>query len=154
MDASPADVAVVADFSIGLGTYSAVVVSALSGARVIFLDFERIDQGQCNQPYFILHSLGPNRCVFYDFDSAKQAILDYVNNPESNPALGDTSSVLDFFDPFRDGKAGQRIGEYMGWYLEGLDKGLSRDDALCISTEKYADKWGEDKVLRGLSESE
>jgi hypothetical protein len=152
---SPVEVAGVSDFSIGLGTYSAVVVSALSGARVIFLDFERMDQqGQFNQPYFILHSLGPNRCVFYDFDSVKQAILEYINNPESNPALGDISSVLDLFDPFQDGKAKQRIGEYIGWYMEGSDNGFSRDDALCQATQKYAEKWGEDKVIRGLLKPE
>ena len=46
--------------------------------------------------------------------------------------------------------AALRIGEYMGWYLEALDSGVSRDDSLQIATENYANKWGKDKVVLGL----
>jgi hypothetical protein len=147
---SPADVAEAVDFSIGIGTYSAVVVSALKGARVLFVDNERLDQGKCKQPYYLLHSLGHNRCVFYEFDSVKRAILQYINDPESNPHLGDVSSILDLIDPFQDGRANERVGKYMGWYLEGLDNGLSRDDSLKLATKSYSQKWGEDKVVLGL----
>ena len=94
--------------------------------------------------------MGANRCVFYDFDSMKRAVWEYIANPKSNPDLGDVPPVLDHFDPFRDGKAGDRISEYISWYLEGLDKDLSRDDSLDLATQKYADKWGADKVIRGL----
>jgi hypothetical protein len=153
-EASPADIVSLVDFSIGIASYSAVVVSALKGARVLYIDLQRVDQGPCDKSHLCLQSLGPNRCVFYDFDSAKRAILGYFNDPESNPNLGDVSPVLDLFDPFRDGLAGQRIGEYMKWYMDGLDKGLNRDDSLLHATRKYASKWGEDKVVRGLSEPE
>jgi hypothetical protein len=146
--ASPADAAIVSDFSISFLSYSAVVTSALKGARVLYLSYERIDEPQ--RSYCTLHSLGPNRCVFYDIDSMKRAVQEHITNPKSNPNLGDVTPVLDDFDPFRDGKAGDRISEYISWYLEGLDKGLSRDNALNSATQKYADKWGEDKVIRGL----
>jgi hypothetical protein len=75
----------------------------------------------------------------------------YVQNPGSNPHLGDASPVIHRFDPFRDGKASQRIGEYVGWYLEGLDSGLDRDRSLEQASRRYADRWGSDKVIRGLS---
>jgi hypothetical protein len=146
--ASPADAAISSDFSIGYYSYSAIVVSALKGARILFLDFERMREPQ--KSFCTLHSLGPNRCVFDDFDLLKRAIQEYIANPKSNPALGDVTPVLDKFDPFRDGKAGDRISEYISWYLEGRDKGLRRDDALNSATQKYADKWGVDKVIRGL----
>jgi hypothetical protein len=146
--ASPADAAISADFSVGFFSYSAIVTSALKGARILYLNYERIEEPQ---NYFCtLHSLGPNRCVFNDFDSMKRAVIEYVKNPKNNPDLGDATPVLDHFDPFRDGKAGDRISEYVSWYLEGLDKGISRDDALNLATQKYADKWGADKVIRGL----
>jgi hypothetical protein len=150
--ASPADIATIVDFSVGIGTYSAVVMSALEGARVFFVDFERMDQGMAMQSTFLLHTLGPNRCVFYDFGSVKRAVLEFVNNPESAPDLGNASPVLDLIDPFRDGLASQRISEYIKWYMDGRDNGLNRDDALLQATEKYAAKWGEDKVVRGLPE--
>jgi len=140
--ASPADVATVVDFSVGIGSYSAVTLSALNGARVLLVDFERLDQGVAAQSTFLLHSLGPNRCVFYEFDSVKNAILEYADNPESNPELGNASPVLDLIDPFRDGLAGQRMGEYIKWYLDGRDQGLNRDGSLLQATEKYAAKWG------------
>ena len=145
---SPADAALVSDFSIGYFSYSAVVTSALKGARVLYLNYEKIEEPQ--KSYCTLDSLGPNRCVFNDFDLMKNAVQEYISNPKSNPALGDVTPVLNDFDPFRDGKAGDRISEYISWYLEGLDKNLNRDDALHLATKKYADKWGADKVIRGL----
>ena len=51
------------------------------------------------------------------------------------------------FDSFRDGKASERIGEYISWYLEGLDKNLEKDIALQDATQKYAAKWGKEKVI-------
>ena len=89
---------------------------------------------------------------FYEFDSVKRAILEYVNNPKSNPDLGNASPLLDLIDPFRDGLASQRMGEYIKWYMDDRDKGFNRDDALLHAKEKYAAKWSEDKVVRGLSE--
>jgi hypothetical protein len=146
--ASPADAAIVSDFSVGFLSYSAIVTCTLKGARVLYLDYDKIDEPQ--KSYCTLHSLGPDRCVFNGFDSMKYAIKKYMENPKSNPALGDVTPVLDDFDPFRDGKAGDRISEYISWYLEGVDNGLSRDNALNFSTQKYANKWGADKVIRGL----
>ncbi|MEK9627529.1 MAG: hypothetical protein VW455_00760 [Nitrospinota bacterium] len=148
-DASPIDAAQLTDFSVGATGVSAIAVAGLQGARVLYLDFEQLDQGII-KPYTLFHSLGPNRCVFYDPDSMKNALIEYFNNPESNPNLGDVSPILDQLDPFRDGKAGQRIGEFVNWYLEGLDQNLSKNDALKSATNKYAEKWGNDKVAKRL----
>jgi hypothetical protein len=146
---SPADAALLSDFAIGVTAISALVVSALQGARVIFLDYERIDQG-LQKPYCILHSLGSNRCVFYEPEVMRQALMDYFENPTGNPSLGDATPILDQLDPFRDGKASQRIGEFVSWYLEELNDGLNADDAIRSATEKYANKWGADKVIRRI----
>jgi len=147
--ASPTDAAMACDFSIGLGTPSAVIMAALEGARVLYLDRGKLDSGPLQQ-YAFLHRLGPNRCVFHDLPSLREAVEQYAQDPGTNPHLGDASPVLDQIDPFRDGRASQRIGEYVRWYLEGLDSGLGRDRALRRATRQYADKWGEDKVVRGL----
>jgi len=146
----PADVALAADLSIGQQSPSTAIVAALAGARVIYLDYARLDQDPLTSPYATLHSLGSNRCVFYEHETLRQAVLDYFQDPPSNPFLGDASPVLYQFDSFRDGKASQRIGEYVQCYIEGLDNGLSRDNALRHATRSYAEKWGADKVLRGL----
>jgi hypothetical protein len=150
--ATPEDAALLTDFSVGITSISAIAAAALKGARVLYLDFEKTDQSNM-EPYSIFHSLGPDKCVFYDLESLKEAVLEYTNNPESNPALGDASTILDQLDPFRDGNASQRIGEYVSWYLEGLDQNLSKDFAIRAATDKYAHKWGKDKVIRGLDEN-
>ena len=145
--ASPADAAQLSDFSVGISSVSAIAVAGLQGARVFYLDYEKLDQGAL-KPYSIFHSLGPKRCVFYDPESLKEAVLEYFNNPEINLCLGDVSPILDQLDPFRDGKASQRIGEYIAWYLDSLDQSSSKAKALRTATKKYAEKWGNDKVIR------
>jgi hypothetical protein len=145
--ASPADAALLSDFAVGITGISAIAVAGLQGAKVLYIDYDKLNQGAL-KPYGIFHSLGPNRCVFYDMESLKNAVLGYAKNPESNPNLGDVSPILDQIDPFRDGKASQRIGEYVTWYFESLESNSSKKEALRIATEKYAEKWGADKVIR------
>jgi hypothetical protein len=147
--ASPVDAAILTDFAVGITSITALVAAALNGSRIIFLDYEQVDQGPQN-PYCTLHSLGSNRCVFYEPSLLRKAIINYFKNPDSNPTLGDATPVLDQFDPFRDGKASQRIGEFVGWYLEELDGGSNPDKAVRSSTERYAKKWGQDKVIRRI----
>jgi hypothetical protein len=146
---SPVDAALLSDFAIGITSISALVLSALQGARVIFLDYERVDQGP-QKPYCILHSLGSNRCVYHEPEVMRQALMNYFDNPTGNPFLGDTTPILDQLDPFRDGKASQRIGEFVSWYLEELDNGLNADDAVRSATDRYANRWGQDKIVRRL----
>jgi len=144
---SSADAALLSDFAVSNTSISTLIAASLQGTRVIYLDYERIDQGP-QKPYCILHSLGSNRCVFHEPLLLRRAIADYFKNPDSNPGLGDATPVLDQLDPFRDGKASQRIGEFIAWYLEELDGGSNADDAVRSATDKYAKKWGQDKVIR------
>jgi hypothetical protein len=146
---SPVDAALTSDFSVGTLSISALILAALHGSRILFLDYERVDQGP-QKPYCILHSLGSNRCVFYEPDLLRRAITKNFKNPEAYPSLGDATPILDQLDPFRDGKASQRIGEFVEWYLEAVDGGLNVDDAVRSATDKYAEKWGQDKVVRSL----
>ncbi len=146
---SPGDAATLSDFSVGISTISALVVAAIQGAKIIFLDYEKVDQGPQKQ-YCILHSLGHNRCVFYETKLLRQAITDFFTNPAANPNLGNATPILDKIDPFRDGKASQRIGEFVASYLEELDNGSSSDDAVRVATDRYAQKWGQDKVIRRI----
>ena len=80
---SPSDAALASDFSVGVGSLSAVVESALRGARVLYLDYERHDQGPLKS-YGTLHSLGTNRCVFYEPDALKRAVQQYAKNPAAS----------------------------------------------------------------------
>jgi hypothetical protein len=49
-------------------------------------------------------------------------------------------------DPFRDGRAAHRMGEYLHWLLEDLKAGMDRGRAMARAAEKYAGMYGNDKV--------
>ena len=59
---------------------------------------------------------------------------------------------LDRLDPSSVSRAGERMGTYPRWCLEGFDAGLKGDDVLSRTGEKYAAHWGEDKVMKLLKE--
>ena len=64
------------------------------------------------------------------------------------PALGDHSDILDNIDPFRDGKAGERIGNYIYTFLEKLDSGFEKNKAIEWCNDQYAENWGNDKIIK------
>ncbi len=147
--AFPTVAARVCDFALGMGSTSPVAVCAIEGHRVLHLDYEGLDK-PCLRPYATFHALGPNRCAFRSPKAVQQALGSYLDDPEAYKDLGDASPVVDRLDPFRDGRSGERIGNYAADFLEALEAGLSRDEALKKATRRYAERWGRDKVIRGL----
>ncbi len=146
---SPADAASGVDIAVGIGSPSAIVDAALGGSRAVYLDYECVEKGPLKK-YAILHSMGDDRCVFHETGRLKKVFMEYFSDNSSHPDLGDMRPVLDQYDPFRDGRAVTRIGDYIRWYMAGLDDGQCKDDALNRATGKYADKWGKENVVRGL----
>tara|TARA_Y100000590_G_scaffold429761_1_gene542648 strand:+ start:364 stop:543 length:180 start_codon:yes stop_codon:yes gene_type:complete len=55
--------------------------------------------------------------------------------------------MLADLDPFRDGKAAERIGNYINWMVEGLDSGKDRGRVLDECALRYRQEWGSDKVV-------
>ncbi|MBF0589043.1 MAG: hypothetical protein HQL53_07950 [Magnetococcales bacterium] len=137
------------DYVMGITTTSAVSLCAMMGARVLFLDYEQLDRDEL-KPFATLHRLGPERCVFRSMEALEQAVAEVIEDPQSRPELGDASPVVDAFDPFRDGMAGARIGQYVAWYLEAMEEGLDREQAMQSATRRYAEYWGQEYVVRGL----
>lgn len=142
---SPAEAAAVADFSVGLmvvGISSPTIVAALGGHRAIHLDYVRFHESHLSD-WAHFHKAGPDRLVFDDPEKLWDRLNRYFDEPGLDPALGKVDEfLLREIDPFLDGRAGERIGEYTRCYLEGLDDGLDRARALEQATRHYADKWG------------
>jgi len=150
---SPAEAAAAADFSVGVDINSAVVIAALAGRRAIHLDYVRLHTSPLSD-WADFYRAGPDRLVFDNPDKLWERLNRYLDKPGCDPDLGVVDDVLlHKIDPFRDGRAGQRIGEYLRCYLEGLDSGLERDRALNRADHFYAETWGADKVIRGLPDS-
>ena len=128
-----------ADLSVGLGHSSASVISAIAGCRAVHCDLGRT-------PDHPLASWGLGRLLFYDLESLASAIESHKEDP-GRSALGDFTPVMDDLDPFRDGRAGERIENYLHWLLEAFDAGYGRDAAIEQANQQYARAWGSDKVI-------
>jgi hypothetical protein len=73
--------------------------------------------------------------------------MEHFNRPKGIDGFGDWSHFVDQFDPFRDGKSAYRIGTFKKWLLEGFNEGKNREIILKDAVERYADIWGNDKVI-------
>lgn len=115
--------------------------SALAGVPTLLLDLE----GWHISP---LYQLGVGRVVFRRWDDLWTTFMEHIDDPKKVPGFGDWSSMLDTMDPFRDGRAAERMGAYLQWMIEGLKQGKDRDIVLASVAERYAAKWGADKVYK------
>ena len=146
----PSQAAAAADFAVAVDINSAAVCSALAGHRSIHLDYPRIHAGPLAD-WATLYKAGPDRLVFDDPDRLWECLNRHLDQRESDPSLGlAEDKTLEYIDPFRDGRAGERIGQYLGWYLEALDTGLGRDPALEHADARYASAWGARAVASGI----
>jgi hypothetical protein len=137
----PCIAALSADVAIGAHLFASTagVESALAGVPTLLLDREGWQVSN-------LYNLGKGKVVFSDWDSLWKACDEHRNSKGSNNVFGDWSPLLDRIDPFRDGRAAERIGTYLKWLLDGLKAGLSRDTAMADAAERYAQQWGDDKI--------
>ncbi len=138
----PAAAALAADVMVHGHLYGATagVESALAGTPTLLLDRE----GWAVSP---LYRLGVGRVVFREWDVLWTACLEHWRWPGGVPGFGDWSPVLHELDPFRDGRAAERMGTYLQWLLEGFDAGVDRETVMADAAERYAARWGCDKVI-------
>ncbi len=112
---------------------------ALAGVPTLLMDRE----GWAVSP---LYRLGVGRVVFTCWPDLWKACLEHWRSPGGVPGFGDWSPMLDELDPFRDGRAAERMGTYLQWLLEGFKAGLSRETVLADAAERYGVIWGKDKI--------
>jgi len=137
----PSETAAISDVAISLmigGT--AGLECGLSNVPSVYLDQDSVD-------YHPLYSLGKGTVAFQSWDELWQAITKFREAPGSYPSFGDWSPVANSMDPFRDGRAAERIGTYATWLADGLNDGLTRDQVLERARQNYVNLWGEDKVV-------
>jgi hypothetical protein len=120
---------------------SALIESVLSGCRGVHYDYANLKTIEND-----FYEWGENRVIFPELDAMVSAIKTFKNDPTINPQLGDWSEHLDELDPFRDNRGGERIGTYMRWLQEGLEKGLDRNASIDRANALYAKAWGKDKI--------
>ena len=137
----PAAAALASDVAIHGHLYagSAGIDAALAGIPTLMLDRE----GWHVSPFY---RLGVGKVVFRDWESLWEACSQHWTTHDGLPGLGDWSPMLGELDPFRDGRAAERMGTYILWLLEGFKAGLDRDTVMADASARYIAQWGSDKV--------
>ncbi len=141
----PAGAALAADIAINDNVYAvtAALESVLAGIPTLLLDRENWNVSQ-------LYQFEAGKVIFPDWQSLWNTLIDHWNTPQGISGLGDWSLLFDELDPFRDGKAAERIGTYLHWLIQGFEQGLKRDTILADAAERYGQQWGYDKIVAGL----
>lgn len=140
-DQTPAEAAMAADVAVHghLSASTAGMEAALAGVPTLLVDPE----GWLYSP---LYRLGEGRVIFRDWPSLWDALRRHWNEPSGVPGFGDWTPMLEELDPFRDGRAAERIGEFLDWILQDLKNGRNREAAMASAAQRYAERWGQDKV--------
>ena len=135
---SPGDAALAADCVVGSGFSSAVIQAVTRGKPGLHADLSG-----CKDNEF--HKWGDGLVVFTDLDSLMAALRKRLAEGESSP-IGDHTPVLRQIDPFCDGAGAQRMGRYLTTYLDAINSGAGRDEALLRAKHDYQMQFGADKV--------
>jgi len=138
---TPAEAALAADLVIHghLCAATAGMEAALAGIPTLLFDGE-------GWPASPLCRLGIGKVVFRDWEGLWEACLEHWATPGGMPGFGDWSPMLEELDPFRDGRAAERMGTYLQWLIEGLQAGRDRETVMAQAAERYCGIWGSDKV--------
>jgi hypothetical protein len=88
------------------------------------------------------------KIAFTDWETLWSACLQHWSEPNGTPGFGDWTPILDDLDPFRDGRAAERMGNYVEWLLDGFRAGLDRDSVMANAAERYCAAWGNDKITQ------
>ena len=139
---SPVDLKGKVDLHVGMGISTIVVEAVILGERGIHCDV-------LNQEDHYFYRWGNGKIIFKDTERLLYEI-DKYRKGVGDKMLGDWSQVRHRLDPFQDGKGNERIGLYIQWLLEKLDRGRSRMSAMDYANDRYAEYWGKDKIV-GLS---
>jgi hypothetical protein len=140
---SPAEAAMEADLVVHghLCAGTAGIESVLAGVPTLLMDRE-------GWPVSPLYRLPFGVVVFQEWPELWKACIEHWDSPTGTPGFGDWTPILDELDPFRDGRASERMGTYLKWILEGFSAGLDRDTNLADAAERYCQQWGYDKVTQ------
>jgi len=138
----PAAAALASDVTVGLisgGT--AAMEAALADVPTLVLDRE----GWSKSTFY---KLGLGKVVFNDWETLWAAWERHCSAPNGNFRSCDWAPMNDQIDPFRDGRAAERMGTYINWLLDGFHEGLDRETVMANAAERYSVAWGHDKVTK------
>ena len=139
------EAALSADIAVGVGVNTAVMEAALAGVRGVHFDLPGVAKAYPG----VEDGLGP--LVFRDGAELYEAI-EADRESGGTTGLGDHGSWLRSVDPFQDGGAAGRMGNYLRWYLESIEAGHDSQRWVADATERYSGVAGGQHVIYGHEE--
>ena len=140
----PAEAFQAADLTVGLLVVGTVMFSALlAGRKSVYLD----PIGLYSWPEYLA---GNGAIVFDSIDNLVAGLDKYLQTGVDDGHALDSKAFLDLVGTkslFRDGRADERMGQYINWLLDSFNKGKTRDDAIDYANQEYAKAWSEKSVL-------
>jgi hypothetical protein len=141
----PAIAALASDVAIHGSIWAATagVEASLAGVPTLFMDHDNWHMSQ-------FYQLGKEKVVFQSWQSLWDTLLEHWKLQQGIPGFGDWSPLLDDLDPFRDGKAAERMGTYLNWLIQGFEEGIDREVIMADTADRYCKQWGSDKVKTNI----
>ena len=137
----PAIASLASDISIHGSVWAATAAleASLTGTKTLLVDPDNWHMSQ-------LYRLGKEKVIFQSWQNLWDTLLEHWKNPNGTLGIGDWSPMLDKLDPFRDGKAAERLGTYLHWLIEGFEQDCDREIILADAANRYSEQWGHDKI--------
>lgn len=136
----PSNISRASDVAVGIGISTALLEAVLPGTRGVLCDLTH-----CRSHFF--YKKGYNKIIFDNVELLIDSLRQYKIGTNDKSDLGDFSLWLDLLDPFRDGKAHNRIGNYLYFLHKGFEQGSSRKTIIKNANKQYKDNWGDNKVV-------
>jgi hypothetical protein len=131
------ETSVLSDLTVSLPS-TAAFESVVSGTPTVIYNPMRSGSS------FFYSNAGLNRRIFEDEGAMIAAINKFAREDSTN--IGDCRDLRPMIDPFQDGLASRRVGDYLKKCLEGFDSGMHREEILKSANRAYALKWGKEMV--------
>ena len=136
----PCEASLASDLAIGVGVSSTPSIeAALAGIKAVTFNANQ----WVDHP---MYAQGRDKIIFNDSEDLMKRVKNFEVNRDQT-SFGDYSFVLDDVDPFRDGKARERVGSYVHALMKGFAKGQSKEQVLESACEFYRTRYGSDKVI-------
>ncbi|MFH0771698.1 MAG: hypothetical protein V1933_03675 [Candidatus Omnitrophota bacterium] len=140
----PTEAAQAADLAVAsLEGGTTALESFLSGVRTVYFDLIGLN-------FSAEYKLGRNKIVFNEIDELISAIEKCRANKNSFDEFGNITLIRDLInskDPFRDGKAAERMGAYLKSLLDSLSDGKSRQEAIDAANAHYTGRWSSGSLI-------
>ena len=131
-----------------LAIHCAPQISGTAGIEAYLSRTPTIFYDPFNNIFSQIKNINESENVFNDWDNLWNVVIKYFfeNLPKSK--IGNLDYLIKKIDPFNDGKASQRIINYLYDISKISNNNFSNEKILDISAENYAKKWGSDKIIK------